>query len=112
MVTIKATGKYLSTSYTKARPVLDLVRGKKAEEALNILKFTNNKPARYVEKILKSALANAEENNDIDNIDALYISEIFVNNGPTLKRFMPRARGRACRIRKRTSHIKIALTQL
>jgi len=112
MATIKAVGKYLSTTHTKARPVINLIRGKKVDAALNILKFTNNKPARFVEKILKSAVANAQENEEIENIDTLYISEIFVCNGPTLKRFMPRARGRACRIRKRTSHINIGVKQL
>ncbi|MGA1869065.1 MAG: 50S ribosomal protein L22 [bacterium] len=109
---IKASGKYLRTTHTKARPVVNLIRGKKVEEALNILKFINTKPARFIEKILKSAIANAEENKKIDDIDTLYIKEIFVNNGPTAKRFMPRARGRACKILKRSSHIKLALDQV
>ena len=112
MAVIKASGKYLPTSHTKARPVINLIRGKKVEEALNILKFCNKKPARLIEKILKSAVANAQENQKIEDIDVLYIKEIYINNGPTAKRFMPRARGRACRILKRSSHIKLALDQL
>ena len=111
MATVKAIGKYLATSHTKARPVINLIRGKGVEEALNILKFTNKKPARLLEKLLKSAVANAEENEQIEKIEALYIQEIFITNGPTAKRFMPRARGRACRIRKRSSHLKITLTE-
>jgi large subunit ribosomal protein L22 len=103
--------KYLRTSSTKLRPVLDLVRGKKVEEALTLLKFTNKKAARLVHKAIRSAYANAEQNPDIKDKDLenLYIAEIFANQGPTLKRFIPKARGRAGRIRKRTSHIRIKL---
>ncbi|MGA1823895.1 MAG: 50S ribosomal protein L22 [bacterium] len=112
MAIIRSTGKYLRTSTLKCRPVVNLVRGKKVEEALNILKFVDKKPARFVEKILRSAIANAKENEKIEDIDSLFIKEIFVNNGPTAKRFMPRARGRACKILKRSSHIKLALEQI
>lgn len=103
--------KYLRTSSTKLKPVMDMIRGKKVEDALTLLKFTNKKAARLVSKALHSALANAEQSLDARDsvLENLYIAEIFANQGPTLKRFIPKARGRAGRIRKRTSHIKIIL---
>ncbi len=107
----KAKIKYLRTSSTKLKPLLDMVRGKNVEEALTLLKFTNKKASRYLIKAINSALANAQQSQDIkdDDMDRLYISELYANQGPTLKRFIPKARGRAGRIRKRTSHIKITL---
>ena len=103
--------KYIRTSSTKLKPVMDMVRGKKVEEAITLLKFTNKKASTLVEKAVKSALANAEQSPDAKDADleSLYIDSIYSNQGPTLKRFMPRARGRAGRIRKRTSHINIIL---
>ncbi|RMF84176.1 MAG: 50S ribosomal protein L22 [Nitrospinota bacterium] len=105
----KAIAKYIRTSPRKARMVADLIRGRQVGEALNILAFTNKKAARLIEKLVRSALANAEQNEAIDDLDALVISEITVDPGPTLKRYMPRARGRATPIRKRTSHIRVVL---
>jgi len=107
----KATIKYLRTSSTKLKPVLDLVRGRTVGDALPLLKFTNKKAARLVHKAIRSAFANAEQSPDAKDKDLenMYIAEIYANQGPTLKRFIPRARGRAGRIRKRTSHIKIKL---
>lgn len=103
--------KYLRTSSTKLKPVIDLVRGKKVEEALTLLKFTNKKASRLVHKAIRSAFANAEQSPDAKDkgLETLYIAEIFTNQGPTLKRFIPKARGRAGRIQKKTSHIKIIL---
>lgn len=107
----KANIKYLRTSSTKLKPVLDLVRGRRVEDALTLLKFTNKKAARLVHKAIRSASANAEQLPDAKdkNLDNMVIAEIYANEGPTLKRFIPKARGRAGRIRKRTSHIKIKL---
>ncbi|EPE62423.1 ribosomal protein L22 [Exiguobacterium sp. S17] len=94
----------------KARLVVDLIRGKQVGEALSVLAHTNKAASPIVEKVLKSAIANAEHNYDM-NIENLVVSEIFVNEGPTLKRFRPRAMGRASRINKRTSHIHIVVTE-
>jgi len=93
----------------KARLVAALIRGKGSEEALNILTFTPKAAARIIVKLLKSAIANATQKK-ID-VDRLYVKTIYVDQGPTMKRFMPRAMGRATPIRKRTSHITIILDE-
>jgi len=90
---------------------VDTVRGKSVSQALSILGFTRKKAALPVQKLLRSAVANAVENDGISDVDALVIDRIMVDEGPTLKRFMPRARGRATPIRKRTSHIRIMLRE-
>jgi large subunit ribosomal protein L22 len=94
----------------KARLVADLIRGKKSEEALNILTFTKKAAAKTIIKLLKSAIANATQKKTVD-IDRLYIKKITVDQGPTMKRFQPRALGRATMIRKRSSHITIVLDE-
>jgi large subunit ribosomal protein L22 len=86
--------------------VADLVRGKKVDEAVNTLKFSNQRAAGVIRKVLESAIANAENNFGAD-VDELKINEIFVDEGPVMKRIMPRAKGRADRITKPTSHITI-----
>lgn len=106
----KAISRYLRVSPFKARQVADLVRGKKAEEATGILRYTNKKSAPLIAKVLKSAIANAEHNFDMDTT-RLYISEILVDEGPTLKRMQPRAYGRADVRRHRTSHITVVLRE-
>ncbi|MGA1874387.1 MAG: 50S ribosomal protein L22 [bacterium] len=108
---VKAVAKYLPTTSRKAKLVVDLVRGKDLGDALNILKFTPRAASGLVEKLLRSALANAKQNSEIQDIDKLYISEIYATQGPTLKRFQPRARGRAFRIKKRTSHVSVVLEE-
>jgi large subunit ribosomal protein L22 len=105
----KAVGKFLRTSPRKARQVADVIRGRAAGDALNVLALTPRKAARLIEKILRSAVANAREKGGRDQLDALMVSEIQVGPGPTLKRWLPRARGRATPLRKRTSHIRITL---
>jgi large subunit ribosomal protein L22 len=105
----RAVGKFLRTSPRKARQVADAIRGRAAGDALNVLALTPRKAARLIEKILKSAVANAREKGGRDQLDALTVSEIQVGPGPSLKRWLPRARGRATPIRKRTSHIRIIL---
>ena len=92
----------------KARLVADLIRGKSVDQALEILTFSNKKAAVLVKKVLESAIANAEHNEGAD-IDDLNVAKIFVDEGPTMKRIMPRAKGRADRILKRSSHITIVV---
>ncbi|MEJ5365689.1 MAG: 50S ribosomal protein L22 [Desulfosoma sp.] len=105
---VRAVSKYLRISPRKARLVADLVRSKGVGEALTILKYTPKKGARLLSKTLRSAMANAENTKTMD-MDGLYIKEVYVNEGPRLKRWRPRAMGRATRILKRTSHITVVL---
>jgi len=102
----QAVGKYLPISARKGRQVIDIIRGKDAGEALLALKFLPNRSAKMVYNVLKSAINNAQNNNNI-NVENLFVSKAFVDEGPTMKRFMPRAMGRASRIKKRTSHVTI-----
>ena len=106
----KATAKYVRVSPRKAGQICDLVRGKNVDEALAILKFTPKAGSEVLEKLLKSAIANAENNNSM-NHSKLYIAEIYSNQGPTLKRIRPAAKGSAVRIRKRTSNTTIVLKE-
>jgi len=89
---------------------MDQIRGRRVEEALNMLTFAPQKAARIIKKLVQSAVANAEQNSNVD-VDALYIKRIYADEGPTLKRFRPRALGRATRIRKRTSHLTVILDE-
>ncbi len=106
----RAIARYVRISSRKVKVVIDLIRGKSVNEAQAILMYTPKAASPVVEKLLNSAVANAENNLDLSR-DTLYIAEVFANQGPTLKRFRPRAQGRASRIRKRTSHITIILDQ-
>jgi len=106
----KAVARHVRIAPRKAKLVADLIRGKKVNEALAILKFTPRGASPIIEKVVKSAIANAENNHDLDK-ENLYISEIYANQGPTLKRFRPRAQGRASQILKRTSHIGVVLRE-
>jgi large subunit ribosomal protein L22 len=106
---VSATVKRLRISPQKARLVVDQVRGKPVSDALDILSFSNRKGAVLVRKVLESAIANAENNNGAD-VDELKVSEAFVNEGMTMKRIKPRAKGRADRIFKRSSHITVTVT--
>jgi large subunit ribosomal protein L22 len=101
-----ARGSQINVTPMKARRVVDLIRSKPAAEALAVLKFAPQAAAEPVAKVLASAIANAEHNFNLDP-ETLVVSRAFVDEGPTLKRFQPRAQGRAYRIRKRTSHITI-----
>ncbi len=107
---VKAISKYLRVSPHKARLVADLVRGKPVSDALTILKFTPKKSSGLINKTLRSAVANAENTRMID-VDNLFVKTILIDEGPRLKRFRPRAMGRATRIIKRTSHITIVLAE-
>src|SRR5438874_13698591 len=104
----RAIARHVRISPTKARRVIDLVRGLPAKEALTVLKFAPQAASEPVYKVLASAIANAENNERLDP-DSLLVSEAYVDEGPTLRRFRPRAQGRAYRIRKRTCHITIVL---
>ena len=106
----RATAKYVRISPRKVKIVVDLIRGKSVREAEAILQYTPKAATEPVMKVLKSALANAENNLEM-NRDDLIVAEVFANQGPTLMRFRPRAHGRASRIRKRTSHITVILDQ-
>jgi len=106
----RAVARYIRVSPNKARQVADLVRGKDIDEAIGILRYTNKKSAPLISKVLKSAIANAEHNYDMDS-DELYVSEIMIDEGPTLKRMKPREYGRADVRRHRTSHITVVLRE-
>ncbi|MUK90476.1 50S ribosomal protein L22 [Ornithinibacillus sp. L9] len=106
----KAVAKSVRIAPRKVRLVVDLIRGKDVGEAIAILRHTQRGASPVVEKVLNSAVANAEHNYEMDP-DNLVISEAFVNEGATLKRFRPRAQGRASRINKRTSHITVVVTE-
>ena len=107
---VKAKLKFVRVTPRKAQLVADLIRDKGSEEALNILTFTKKAAAKIVIKLLKSAIANATQKKNID-VDRLYIKKIAVDQGPTMKRYQPRALGRATTIRKRSSHISIVLDE-
>ncbi|WP_159714585.1 50S ribosomal protein L22 [Blochmannia endosymbiont of Camponotus nipponensis] len=104
-----ARSRYIRSSAQKLRLVVNTVRGTKVTQALDILKYTNKKTAGLVKKTLESAIANAEHNDGVD-INNLKIIKIFVDNGPSVKRVMPRAKGRSDKIMKRTSHLTIVVS--
>jgi large subunit ribosomal protein L22 len=106
----KAIARYIRIAPRKVRLVIDLIRGKAVGDAVAILRLTPKAASPVVEKVLNSALANAEHNYSLD-VNSLVVSEAFVDQGPTLKRFRPRAMGRASKIHKRTSHITLVLTE-
>ncbi|MGN0941154.1 MAG: 50S ribosomal protein L22 [Selenomonadaceae bacterium] len=106
----KAVARYVRIAPRKVRVVMDLIRGKNVADAFAILKFTPKAGAEVIEKVLKSAVANAENNFDM-NVDKLYVSSAFVDQGPTLKRIHPRSRGQAFSILKRTSHVTVVVAE-
>ncbi len=107
---VRSVSRFLRISPHKARLVADLVRGKTVDDALTILKFTPKKSARLVNKTLRSAVASAKDTSLLD-VDNLFVKTILVDEGPRLKRWRPRAMGRATRIIKRTSHITLVLAE-
>lgn len=107
----RASAPYVRIAPRKVQIVLDLIRNKPADEAMAILKFTPKAASEPLAKLLKSAMANAEHNFDMD-VDRLYVAEATVSQGPTLKRIRPRAHGRAFRINKKTSHINLVLKEM
>jgi large subunit ribosomal protein L22 len=106
----KATARFIRMSPQKARLVVDLIRGKNVNEALMTLKFTNKpKSTREIEKVVKSAVANATQKDENVDVDNLFVESCFINEGPRLKRIRPAPMGRAYRYQRRTSHITIEL---
>ncbi|MDT0443563.1 MULTISPECIES: 50S ribosomal protein L22 [unclassified Streptomyces] len=106
----RAIARYIRVTPMKARRVVDLIRGMNATEAQAVLRFAPQAASVPVGKVLDSAIANAAHNYNHTDVDDLYIKEAYVDEGPTLKRFRPRAQGRAYRIRKRTSHITVVVS--
>lgn len=106
--TAVATARYVRCSARKMRLVADQVRGKKVVDARTVLNFSTRNAAQVVSKVIGSAVANAENNHDM-NSDELFVSSIYVNEGPTMKRIRPRAMGRAFRVRKRSCHVTVEL---
>jgi large subunit ribosomal protein L22 len=106
----KAVAKHIRISPRKIRLVMDEVRGKKVDEALNQLSFAPQKGARILRKVIQSAVANAAQNANVD-VDNLFVKTVYADEGPILKRWRPRALGRATRIRKRTSHLTVVLDE-
>ncbi len=109
-MSVKASLNFARMAPRKIRLVVDLVRGKDVNEAIQILSFTNKKSAPIVKKLIQSAIANADQKKTID-VDTLFVKHISVDQGPTLKRYMPRAMGRASEIKKKTSHINLVLEE-
>ncbi len=107
---VRAIAKYVRISPTKVRKVAMPIKGKPVEDALSVLGFMPQRSAKILGKVIRSAVANADQKSDID-VDNLAIENIVVNQGPTMKRFRPRAMGRATRILKRSSHITVVLAE-
>ncbi len=106
----KARLRFCRVAPRKARIVADMIRGRNVEEAISLLEFTPKKSAQIIRKVLHSAIANAEDTGEVD-VDRLFIKRITVDQGPTLKRYRPRAQGRAYRINKKTSHIVLVVDE-
>jgi large subunit ribosomal protein L22 len=106
-----ATAKYIRSSPRKARLVLDLIRGRDAGEAMNLLRFTNKRMAKEVEKVLRSAIANAEGKSETVDVDDLYVSEAYANDGPRGRRIRPAPMGRAHPYQRRTCHIVVKVAE-
>lgn len=107
---VKSVGRYIPISPRKCRRMMEMIKGKDASSALLVLQFSPKRTAKMIYKVLKSAIANAENNHN-KNVDKLYVDRAYVDEGPTLKRFRARAMGRATRIKKRTSHITIEVEE-
>jgi large subunit ribosomal protein L22 len=107
---VRAVAKYIRISPQKVRLIIDAVKGKPVEAGLDLLKFMPQKAATIIEKVIRSAIANADQYPDID-VDSLVIRNIIADQGPTLKRFRARARGRGTRILKRSTHITVILAE-
>jgi large subunit ribosomal protein L22 len=106
----RAKTRFVRISAQKARLVADMIRGRPVDEALNVLDYTPKKAARIIAKTLRSAVANAEDQQNVD-VDDLYVKRAFVDEGPTQRRILPRAHGRASRILKRSSHITVIVDE-
>lgn len=108
---IRAAVKFIRISARKIRLIMNETRGKRVGDALNMLSFAPQKGARILTKLINSAVSNAGQNPDVD-VDSLYIKRIYADEGPTLKRYRPRAQGRSTKIRKRSSHLTVILDEM
>ncbi len=108
----RATAKYIRVSPQKARLVVDLIRGKNAGEAMNILHFTKKRVTREIEKVLRSAISNAEQKSENVDVDRLFVSRAFVNDAPRQKRVRPAPFGRAYRYQRRMSHVTVVVEEV
>ncbi len=108
----RATAKYIRVSPQKARLVVDLIRGKNAGEAMNILHFTKKRVTREIEKVLRSAISNAEQKSEKVDVDRLFVSRAYVNDAPRQKRVRPAPFGRAYRYQRRMSHVTVVVEEL
>ncbi|PYV10278.1 MAG: 50S ribosomal protein L22 [Acidobacteria bacterium] len=108
----RATAKYIRVSPQKARLVVDLIRGKNAGEAMNILHFTKKRVTREIEKVLRSAISNAEQKSENVDVDRLFVSRAYVNDAPRQKRVRPAPFGRAYRYQRRMSHVTVVVEEL
>ena len=106
-----AVAKFIRMSPTKARQVIDLIRGRHVDDARRVLRFSERSPSTTIAKVLESAVANAEHNHSLP-ADELFVARAWVDEGPTLRRFRPRALGRATRVRKRTCHISVVVGRM
>ena len=111
MDAVKAEARYIRTSPQKARLVVDLIRGKKAGDAITTLQTTNKRIAPTVEKVLRSAIANAQNRNEDVDVDNLFVAEAYVNEGPRMKRIRPAPMGRAYRYQRRMAHIVVKVAE-
>lgn len=107
----RATAKYIRVSPQKARLVVDLIRGKGADEAINILRFTKKRVTHEVEKVLRSAISNVEQKSDDVDVDRLFVAKAYVNDAPRAKRLRPAPMGRAYRYQRRMSHITVVVEE-
>ncbi|MCB0377291.1 MAG: 50S ribosomal protein L22 [Chlamydiia bacterium] len=107
---VKASAKFVRVGEQKARLVANMIRGKSVNDAIRILSYENKKPAEIIKKLVESAVANADQKQVID-VDNLYVKEIMVDKGPFMKRYQPRAQGRAFVIKKKSSHISLVLDE-
>ncbi len=107
----RATAKYIRVSPQKARLVVDLIRGKQAGEAMSILRFTKKRATHEIEKVLRSAISNAEQKSDTVDVDRLFVAKAYVNEGPRSKRLRPAPMGRAYRYQRRMSHITVVVEE-
>ncbi len=110
-VEARAVARYIRLSPQKARLVIDLIRGRDAGEALEILRFTRKRAAKDIEKVLRSAIANAEQKSETLDVDRLFVKEAYVNEGPRWKRLRPAPFGRAYTYQRRTSHIHVSVAE-
>ena len=111
MAAYKAVHRFARISARKVRPLATMIRGKLADDALDLLRFQPERGARMLEKVIRSAMANAEDR-QAQNVNRLYVAEVAIDEGPQIKRVQPRSRGMSCVIKRRMAHIRVALKEI